>query len=421
MSIHRKGYQFPDLNVPGDPRLLDSIQGRTPKAAGAAVHHLLGGTVITPKKSRSSSTELRFEFQGLRKKEGAWFVKIAVGCVIFNEIVEGSLFAAAGAKPKFCKTVFPTIDVDGDAVRIDDETNPMLALGAKTNGTVWLIVQNAKCQSESDIERLELTDRGQKPELEDGEVGVPIADFDVETSGEGEEETKKATNVYAFLQSDHQQPYLCDGDSDSGSGDDFDSSSFPEDESSDVGSESDSDSTPSEESQDSNSSDDDDDEEGCQVKARAWWVGLPTCLTAAEPKNKCVPRQLIVNVDVQFFRNMNPGFGFKDCTKWAYGVRLVGATKYPEPAAGESDEYVWADDSERLLTFLIKNPVPCGQYQMEWRVKSFPAPSGPLDGQPFVCCNKTWDGTEDVRDGAWNAPAKKLPKVCGTNCSSCSG
>lgn len=415
-DAHRKGFGFPDMNVPGDPRTLDAINRRTPKAANAALTNLPGGIVITPPRHRKSHNALRFEFQGLRKKDGAWFVKIGVGCVIFNEIVEGSLFADKGTKGKFCKAVFPTIEVDGEDIRIDDGTKPMLSLDGKENGTVWLILQSQKCQSQTDSEHLELTNRGEKPELSEDETAVPIADFDVESNGE----SKKATNIYAYLQSDHQQPYMCDGDSDSGSGDNFDSSSFPEDESSDIGSESDSDSTPSEESQDSNSSDDDDDEKGCQVKARAWWVGLPSCLTAAEPKNKCIPRQLVVNVDVQFFRNMNPGFGGKDCTKWAYGVRLVGATKYPEPAAGESDEYVWSDDTERLLTFLIKNPIPCGQYFIQWRVKSFPAPSGPLQPPPFECCNKTWDGSENVRDGAWNAPAKPLPKVCGTNCSSCS-
>jgi hypothetical protein len=397
--------------------------GKLQNSADIGVRSGPGGLTawLKRKAPQTSDTKLRFFFHGLVKGEDQWFVHIGVGCVIFNEITENSSFADKEGKAKFCEAVFPTIEVDGDDVRIDDESKPMLSLGNRENGTVWLIVQSQKCQSRSDLERLELTNRGEKPEAEDGEVCVPIADFDVETTGEGENESKKATNVYTYLQSDHQQPYLCEGH-DSDSLDDSFGSSFPEDSSELTGS-SDSD-NPSEDSQssDDDSGSDDDDEEGCQVKARAWWVGLPTCLTATQPVSKCNPKELVVNVDVKFFRNMNPGFGERNCTKWAYGARLVGATKYPEPASGESDEYVWTDDSERLLTFIIKKPVPCAQYYVEWRVKSFPAPSGPLDeGEPFECCNKSWSGSEAVRDGAYNASAKPLPKICGGHCSSCSG
>lgn len=48
MNPHRKGNAFPDLRVPGDPRLQDAIARRTPNVAGGGLTHVFGGIIITP-------------------------------------------------------------------------------------------------------------------------------------------------------------------------------------------------------------------------------------------------------------------------------------------------------------------------------------------------------------------------------------
>lgn len=55
MNQHRKGNAFRDINVPGDPRLLDAINRRTPQAGGMQVTHTHSGTIITGKKQRKTS------------------------------------------------------------------------------------------------------------------------------------------------------------------------------------------------------------------------------------------------------------------------------------------------------------------------------------------------------------------------------
>lgn len=48
---HRKGNQFGDIGVPGDPRLLDAITRRTPNIAGGSLNHSFGSTILTPSKA----------------------------------------------------------------------------------------------------------------------------------------------------------------------------------------------------------------------------------------------------------------------------------------------------------------------------------------------------------------------------------
>jgi hypothetical protein len=79
MSIHRKAYNFPDLDVPGDPRLLDSINRRTPKVAGGGINHLPGGTVITAPKKRRSKSVPPCNFATIHRVDGA--IKILGGVV----------------------------------------------------------------------------------------------------------------------------------------------------------------------------------------------------------------------------------------------------------------------------------------------------------------------------------------------------
>ncbi len=53
MSDFKKANAFPELGIPGDPRLLDCLSRRTSNLAGGSVTHVFGSTIlIPPKKSR---------------------------------------------------------------------------------------------------------------------------------------------------------------------------------------------------------------------------------------------------------------------------------------------------------------------------------------------------------------------------------
>lgn len=54
MNPHRKGNSF-DAGVPGDPRLLDAINRRTPRGAGMQVTNTHGGVILANKKRKSVS------------------------------------------------------------------------------------------------------------------------------------------------------------------------------------------------------------------------------------------------------------------------------------------------------------------------------------------------------------------------------
>jgi len=63
MSRFRKGNSFPELGIPGDPRLLDAINRRTPTVSGGGeVTHVFGGTILTPdRRARQALKKLPFE------------------------------------------------------------------------------------------------------------------------------------------------------------------------------------------------------------------------------------------------------------------------------------------------------------------------------------------------------------------------
>jgi hypothetical protein len=91
----------------------------------------------------------RFEFLGLVRKAGQYYVKIAPGVVVYNEIRNVELFTPEKApEAKTVVGVFPYIEVDGDDVRIDDSSVPMLALGSQSDGAVWLICEDSQCYGE---------------------------------------------------------------------------------------------------------------------------------------------------------------------------------------------------------------------------------------------------------------------------------
>jgi hypothetical protein len=121
MERHKKGNAFPDLNVPGDPRLLSSIQRRTPGVAGGGINHYFGGTVITPPKSQKSKssdplgslvpTRTRPAFIEAPASEGAnkarvWFTFGTVNSKIATNLTDH--FDFSFAKKFFAKVKFTT-------------------------------------------------------------------------------------------------------------------------------------------------------------------------------------------------------------------------------------------------------------------------------------------------------------------------
>jgi len=61
MDPHRKGNAF-DANVPGDQRLHDAINRRTPQAAGMQVTHMHSGTIASAKKRNIVETPFPFQW-----------------------------------------------------------------------------------------------------------------------------------------------------------------------------------------------------------------------------------------------------------------------------------------------------------------------------------------------------------------------
>ena len=189
-----------------------------------------------PAPSRASSG--RFRFGGIFKDNAnKWRVRIAPGCIVYREIFLRGDFVSQKSRAQYCTPVFPTVEVNGEDVRIDDESKPALELGDRDSATVWLVARKDKCNSSSFADgRIIISDRDEDPDIESSEDAIKIVDFDVEeTDGGG----KRASEVYKFLQSDHHQAYLCDkGDdsSDDWDGSDMDGSSdFAPESSSDMG------------------------------------------------------------------------------------------------------------------------------------------------------------------------------------------
>lgn len=405
-----------------------------------AASRVPGGTSLRNKrKSRggTSGDTLRFKFNGFVKKDNQWFVDMGVGCIMFNQIADVTALEqvddAEGNPIRYCKPVFPTIEVDGDDVRIDDETKPMLPLEGREDGTVWLICADQKCRSEKDKERLLLTARGKvprKPDVFKGEICVPLVDFDVETPEGDPSGNKTPKEVYVHWAADWQQPYLCDkGESDSTPDSWNDSESFPGSETSDDSQIGGSDSSLIGESLGSGSDDSDDEGDGdaCKYALMAYWVNLPTCLTRLNPQDRldCRPKKFDVNIDVKFFRSMNPAFGEKDCSGYMYSAELVGpgVRKYGAPAGG-NNAYVWTSGGQgrKLLRYTLDPPRTCTVYSVVWKVIAYAQIESPFDDsddEPFACCGKEYEGTDPVRSGSVTSggPVKPTPKSCGCTTS----
>jgi hypothetical protein len=283
---------------------------------------------------------------------------------------------------------------------------------------VWLICEDSQCYSSTTgKERLELTPRNDLPEAEKGEICVLIAQFDVETEGGA----KKATNVYKFLQSDHQQPFLCGGDDDSSL--QSEGSSFPDSEESSSGDSSDDSAMSDDGSMDSGSSDEES-EGSCRVAMRAVWTNEVGCFpvdTTIFDAGSCFPKSFSFRINVRFYlKNPYPG---RTCKGWAFGVSVTGGRIIDPPPGSTVNEYRWRNDWARTLVFQVDNPPVCGYLVLSWRVRSFVRAPGfggaSLSGES--CCDKIFTGVERLLSGVPYA-YNKLPPVCGPcSCSSALG
>lgn len=129
---------------------------------------------------------------------------------------------------RFIRPVFPTFN--GVSVDHQDAEGapPYVALGSKTNGSLWLIVQDSASKCSTSLpaetgdapERIELTNRGSEPELNGGELAILIANMDFAAAATG----KALANVVVWIASDVEVPYSCNdsssGSDDSGNSDD---------------------------------------------------------------------------------------------------------------------------------------------------------------------------------------------------------
>lgn len=78
----RKANKFPDINVPGDPRTLSSIERRTPNIYGGYITHVFGGTILEPKTSIRKVKLIDFEIYGLTLDGSDWNCKVWPGHVL---------------------------------------------------------------------------------------------------------------------------------------------------------------------------------------------------------------------------------------------------------------------------------------------------------------------------------------------------
>ncbi|RYD64469.1 MAG: hypothetical protein EOP83_09705, partial [Verrucomicrobiaceae bacterium] len=124
----------------------------------------------------------RFKFGGLYKDNtDTWRVRIHPGVIVYREIFLYGDFGGQKSKPQYCHPVFPTVEFNGDDVRIDDESKPALELGDRDAATVWLVARKDKCNSSSFSDgRIIISDRDEDPDIESSEDAIEIVSFDVE-------------------------------------------------------------------------------------------------------------------------------------------------------------------------------------------------------------------------------------------------
>lgn len=390
------------------------------KSVNKSIQQLRDRSWDVPNQQRGGSggKPLRFEFLGLSKTEDdQWQVRVSPGVVNYNKTELRGVFEDA-PKTRYVRGIFPMVDIDGagDFVRIDDDSKPGMLIGGKADGAIWLKCSTSKCGTNSafdDEEVVLLTDRDEEPEGENGQTFVLIAQFDIETDGD----SKSITNLYSFLQSDWEQPFLCEDDDAGDSSINSIDSSWPFSSSSTSGDISDLSGSSSE-----GSGGDAD----CQVAMTAVWVNVKDCFpvdTSVFPASSCIPKEFTFEVKVRFF--FRGTFGGVECQAYAYGVKFDGGVTIGDEAGATVDEYRWQNDTERTLKFKVKNPNACNYVNLPWRVKTFPPLSafGGGEVEDEGCCGQEFTGsaTLQLSTPTEGVAVRKLPQTCGDDCECSTG
>jgi len=313
-------------------------------------------------------------------------IYVGLGCVNYVQMHDHDPSMPGGEPPaRFVRGIVPTID----GVRIDDEERPSFDVADKDNATVWLVVQAHRCYSADlpdEPERLMLTDRDDRPEIEQGEVAIEIASFDLDLVGDEEEGIKRISNLEYRLRSDWEQFYGCDGDTDPSNDSDWGSD---EASGNSLG------------SLDSVDSDDDlPPPPGCKVKMTARWINKVSCFPAKptyDGTKPCTPDGFTFEFEVTF-TGTDP-FD-RPCPHWAYGVSMPGSA---------SPEQVWLDSSTMRVKFTWVTAPACQSVVLTWRARGY-GPLRNLDGSILEsCCGSVYAGS---------ITSSKLGPVCGCGCSS---
>lgn len=288
-------------------------------------------------------------------------------------------------EPQFVRGKVPTLD----GTPLTAEDRPFFDASGKTGGTVWLVVQAHECIPSAlppDPERLLLTNKSVRPEIDNGEVAIEIASFDLEDVPGSETGAKRLKNLAYKLRSDWEQPYLCAGnvspDDDSFLGDGSADSEPP-------------DSTPEDSTDDPPPR-----PAGCKVSMSVRWLNKVDCFppgaayTGALP---CTPGPFTFELEVTF-TGIDP-FD-KPCPGWAYGVRMEGSS---------TPEVVWVNSRTKVVKFHFDSAPACGRATVVWRARGFGPFRGPDNEIIPSCCGHLFSGS---------ITTEQLPPVCGCGCSS---
>jgi hypothetical protein len=124
MNDHRTGKAFPDPRTPGDPRLLDQVQRRTPMSPGE-VTNVPGGTILTgPMKRRAAVSKHPFKIRVVRESsENRMFVE-------YGNVFITTWYPDSGSQYIPIKQLRPPLFSDGDWL----ENMPLDGVGTGIDG-----------------------------------------------------------------------------------------------------------------------------------------------------------------------------------------------------------------------------------------------------------------------------------------------
>jgi hypothetical protein len=314
---------------------------------------------------------------------------VGSGHVFYVEIEGGAnvdRLPSEAPQARFIRGIVPTLE----GTKLDASERPHFDASEHTDGTVWLICRSSLCSSDlpdDEPERVMLTEKDAKPDIMRGEVAIEIASFDLEEI-EGTTGQSLKDLVYG-LDSDWEQPYLCENDTDS----DNDGSGVEQSDESDPPY---SDPTPS---------DDTDDPPvkpaGCKIRVTVQWMNAPTCFGSTQAFDgtgwPCTPGPGYFEIAVTFNR-VDP-FD-KICPGYAFGVKMPGSS---------TPEYVWINQWGRTLRFAWDFMPACLNPTIEWRVRGFGPLLGPNNEVIPSCCGFLFKGSGRISP-------QPMPPVCGCDC-----